>query len=430
MTATSIPLSASQIVELNAAYRRCLAKSPTQLGAWVESYELLFNMLTIKTTTYPVPGTSVTDWTPRPGVDRATWLWLKGARFVNGGNGAFGALIRDYTKAQFKQRYRRELSEDAANKASNDIAQAFIGQWLGRTEGLVASQPTLLEAGIYDAGAAASTEFGKDNSTDDPDNASGWAGAILFPNLGAPDFYRNLVLNGLTSPTEIASYTVGEGLAARTLTSVDHGSYDAVAAAAAVETFARRWLPNIPIDADEQDSALAQFFSQFSAVLALESEADAAFARLYGLTGSEARPRIGSDTLGTLGTQTIFNFNKTAHYAVGSKYGDIIGYKPDEWNGAYATDTSYGPTFFSVGSRTGDVINAGRGNDKVYGTTGSDILDGSDDNDTLIYLPRDWASAQSNLSIAFDARGLFGSRVTVDKSEKVNRPGFSGGCFV
>jgi hypothetical protein len=203
MTATSILLDDIQRQQLSDAYAQCLAKPEGQLGAWREAYELLYGFLT--TTTLGV------DF-PRTDVDPQTWLWLKGARFVNSGEGAFGALIRDYTKAQFKQRYGGNgavLSDAQANKASNQIAKSFIGQWLGlnSANSYSASQPNLNETGIFDAGAAASKVFGAEN-TDDPDNAAGWAGIVLFPNLGAPDFYRKLIVDGLKFPTTTASYSL------------------------------------------------------------------------------------------------------------------------------------------------------------------------------------------------------------------------------
>ena len=197
MTATSAILTQAQIDALQAAYDAALMQDQAQSGVWREAYDLLYGFVT---NTEGEPRTDVP-------VDPGTWLWLKGARFVNSGEGAFGKLIREYTIFQYNQRYGALPSDALMNKASNNIAAAFLGQWLGKNTLLGASQPNLTQTGIYDAGAAASTVFGTSGGTGDPDNAAGWAGTILFPNLGAPDFYKNLVVAGLANPGVVASFT-------------------------------------------------------------------------------------------------------------------------------------------------------------------------------------------------------------------------------
>jgi hypothetical protein len=297
MVATSQILTPAQIAQLQYAYDVNSNADQNFSGVWHDSYSVLYDYLTVKNAFgVDTPRTDVP-------VDPQTWLWLKGARFVNSNEGAFGTLIRDYTIAQFRQRYRRPPTPEQMNRASNAIAMSFIGQWLGRDARLGPTQPTITETGLYDAGAAASRVFGSLGGTGDPDNAAGWAGTILFPNLGAPDFYRNLILNALEGPNATGSFPSGNAQLPG-LVGIDHGSYDVIAAAAAVETFAREHGFNSPLPLTDQFAAAwRQFWSTatFSTV-ALEAETNAVFWHYYGLTPLEFEPHIGNDTLGTLGT--------------------------------------------------------------------------------------------------------------------------------
>jgi hypothetical protein len=151
MTATSELLTPQQIEELRRLYRIAQAQHDANngaLGIWVPVYEALY--------------AQITDFTgvdhPKTGVDRQTWLWLRGARFVNGGQGPFAELIRQTTIIQHTLRYGSPPSDAQMNRASNNIAQAFLGQWLGFAGDVerLNTQPTILETGIYDAGPAAS----------------------------------------------------------------------------------------------------------------------------------------------------------------------------------------------------------------------------------------------------------------------------------
>lgn len=203
MTDTVDILSTSQIADLNTAYDDAIALDQNDSGAWRDVYDLLYSYLTTTTLGVDAPRTDVP-------VDPQTWLWLKGARFVNSGEGAFADLIREYTINQYRLRYGEPPSQEQMNKASNSIAQNFIGQWLGKDAILGATQPTITQAGLYDAGSAASVVFQyKPNQiaeTGDGAHAGGWAGTILFPNLGGSDFYRNLIIDGLEGPSSVGSY--------------------------------------------------------------------------------------------------------------------------------------------------------------------------------------------------------------------------------
>src|SRR5664279_970289 len=118
MTATLDILTPDEFNRLSAAFDAAAGQNQDNLGVWAPAYNLLYDFLSAKSSAVPV--------------DKTTLLWISGARFVNPAIGLFGALIRDYTKAQFLQRYGKPLSDAQANLASNSIAEAFIGQWLGK----------------------------------------------------------------------------------------------------------------------------------------------------------------------------------------------------------------------------------------------------------------------------------------------------------
>ncbi|RYF46933.1 MAG: hypothetical protein EOO38_13140, partial [Cytophagaceae bacterium] len=352
-----------------------------------------------------------------------TWLWLRGAQFVNPGKGPFAALIRDYTIAQYQLRYGEPPNPDQLNRASNKIAENFLGQWLGynKTTGTfsddLATQPTIGQAGLFDAGPAAAEVFNLDPGGA---NAAGWAGSLLFGNLGDADFWRKLIMPGLLNPTQHGEYRDPNSgnPSAPALVTADTGSYDAIAAAAALQEWgAGKAALGAAVTPSEWLEIINIVFAQAAykaTVQELMAETDSAFKSLYGLEGSDPSPKLGSDTLGFWSTASdIF---KDAHYTVGSKIGDVIGYKAAT-NGAYATQTGFFQHLAGLTGmgEAGDVINAGRGDDTVYGTSGSDILDGGADTNTLIYTPASWSGALDRLYFSFDGKGKFSDRIAVDK---------------
>jgi hypothetical protein len=228
MTATSALLTAEQIAELRAMYVQRQNQVDTQRGLWAPVYETLYSYLTVDR--YEVLGVDIDPRfdKPAPNVDPQTWLWLRGARFVNAGVGPFAALIRDYTIVQHRLRYGIDPSDERMDSASNAIAKNFLGQWLGfpvedLPESQFNTQPDILQTGLYDAGPAAEKVFEGD--------PAGWAGTLLFGNLGDRSFWDNLVLQSLRDPNVVGSKPP--------LTDTkDRGSYNAVAAAAAVQEWA------------------------------------------------------------------------------------------------------------------------------------------------------------------------------------------------
>jgi hypothetical protein len=420
MTTTRDLIDNSAILALREEYRRInglhAGGRDRQAGLWAPLYEQLYNRLTDATTGQP-----------KPGVDPQTWLWLRGARFVNAGTGPFAALIRDYTIIQTRLRYgpERTATPDEMNQASNEIARAFLGQWLGFDEfgndrGAEAGiQPTIKETGLFDAGPAASRVFNRESVDGDP---AGWAGTLLMGNLGEPAFWRDLVLKSLRDPTK-----KGEILGLEP--TKDIGSYNAIAAAAAMEKWISESLPPLLVglllrpDLQEIGEILDTIGlqRQYSTVVqTMKSETDSSFAELYGL--DDGSPKLGSDLFRIFSPSTTWQsiLSQVArtpfHYTVGSTEDDIIGYTKAK-NGAFATETLFLTDW--LGTKIGDVINAGRGNDTVHGTSGSDILDGGEGNDELVYLPRDWRGPFSTINISFDVGGKFDSRVIVEKTSLI-----------
>lgn len=85
MVTTSEILTADEVGQLNDAYDVALSRDQEAVGAWADVYELLYGFIT----TSVIGVVDLID-TPRTdvAVDPGTWLWLKGARFVNAGEGA------------------------------------------------------------------------------------------------------------------------------------------------------------------------------------------------------------------------------------------------------------------------------------------------------------------------------------------------------
>jgi hypothetical protein len=394
-------------------YEARIGMDQTIKGLWAPVYEKLYEYLTELNDSF---GSGFA------GIDSQTLLWLAGARFVNAGEGPFGSLIRDYTIIQHRLRYGFDPTEAEMDGASNAIARAFLGQWLGYdpfdpdAPPVGGSQPDIVDTGLFDAGPAAAQVFNKGPEGED---AAGWAGTLLFANLGAPDFWRRLVNDALEGPQSQGQYTSGD----RSLTAVDRGSYNAIAAAGTLQEFNAAHAFTRLFDSWEVFfGTLGGLWNQLDhsdQVAALKGETTAKFLELYGLSAGrgEPSPDIGADIFGALGSSIFLDIGKDAHYTVGSLGNDVIGYSA-AGNGAFLTHTSWWDRIVGAvtsGSR-GDVLNAGRGDDTVYGTTGSDILDGGEDSNTLIYLPAFWSGPFSNLSLSFDAHGKFDSRAVVSKT--------------
>lgn len=84
-TLTSSVLTISQIAQLRALFDTTYAQhklNDSKLGLWEPVYTALFNMITDVTTVAGPEGTSTTVQ-PKAGVDPQSWLWLRGARYIN-----------------------------------------------------------------------------------------------------------------------------------------------------------------------------------------------------------------------------------------------------------------------------------------------------------------------------------------------------------
>lgn len=115
MTQTSEVLTEAQISLLRTRYQEILVehrRDDTQKGLWAPLYNELYDLIT--------DFSGVNE--PKAGVDYQSWLWLRGARYVNAGDGPFAALIRDYTIIQHTLRYGYPATDDEMDRASNNIA--------------------------------------------------------------------------------------------------------------------------------------------------------------------------------------------------------------------------------------------------------------------------------------------------------------------
>jgi hypothetical protein len=81
MVATSQILTTAQVAQLQYAYDVNSNANQEFSGVWHDSYSVLYDYLTVKNAFgVDTPRTDVP-------VDPQTWLWLKGARFVNSNEG-------------------------------------------------------------------------------------------------------------------------------------------------------------------------------------------------------------------------------------------------------------------------------------------------------------------------------------------------------
>ena len=189
---------------------------------WAPFYEALYQALTVQTIFYGPDGSYVgTSEEPAAGVDRAVWVWIKGAISVNSGTGALGQYIRDYTSAQYQERTGNALAQGPSaggsitplQKASNNIALNVYNQI--KSNGWTV--PSLQKIGENDASGAAAAVFTGVASSTGSDNSSPWAGTVSFTDLGDDSFFTKWVLtNGTNSGKQ------------------ETGTYDLVSIAAAI----------------------------------------------------------------------------------------------------------------------------------------------------------------------------------------------------
>jgi hypothetical protein len=189
-------LSQPQIDALQALYDKQNATfqnrdDKAQAGLGTPLYQLLLSYIS---QTYVVEG--VTYTVPLPGVNQAVFNWIYAAQFINNQDGFAAKFIAQYTIDQKILRdgpgattFDNLSIPDGAQEASNQIALNVIDDILTNSGTL----PGIEGLGVQDAGGAASTVF-KDAQYSAGDYA-GWAGTLLFPYLGEPQYYVNWLLN-------------------------------------------------------------------------------------------------------------------------------------------------------------------------------------------------------------------------------------------
>jgi hypothetical protein len=128
-------LTQAQIAELRDLFDAKKVQDQKIGGLWSEVYEKLYSFITdnytpVGTFSIGVDVNPIPDM-PKEGIDRQTWLWLRGARYINAGVGPFAALIRETTIIQHRLRYGDPATQEQMDDASNNIARNFLGQWLG-----------------------------------------------------------------------------------------------------------------------------------------------------------------------------------------------------------------------------------------------------------------------------------------------------------
>ncbi|MDQ0474839.1 beta strand repeat-containing protein, partial [Labrys wisconsinensis] len=344
---------------------------------WQSTYELVYEALT-----NPETGERYET------VDPAVYIWVEGAKKVNGSEGAFAAYIRDYTARQYEIRNgspAQDISELIQN-ASDQIASNFAKQLLyGNTDTSfdalplsTASLPSLHVVGLNDAAGAASRVFPAATSTGN-DNYSPWAGTVLFTNLGDGSFFRDWALTRGTSDFKKES-----------------GVYDLIAIAQTVvelKTF-ERFLQTV----------MAGEFGTYLAVrdlgdIARTENTDAANVFLKGSYGDDVA---------------------TAYDIGASIFDDFTGIVQSQWYSVGSVRSDSGSKALTLTSDNA-MVHAGAGSDEINADAswsaasargGLAVIDGGDGSDILSY-----ASFAAYISIYLEAEGAFGYRALVRKSD-------------
>lgn len=369
-------LSQAQQNELNALLIEkdsAFEGNASQVGLGVDLYVMLLGFIS---DTDPATGKLV----PKDGVDPLVWRWIDGARRVNSGDGFFADFIREYTKEQYRIRGGAPASAEALNqRASNRIALNLMHDILENTTeaGLL---PGITGLGAIDAGAAASEVFATLPGLGDGDYAP-WAGTLLFPYLGYPNFFSDLLLND-----DIVVATIG-GDPPRV---VKHstGLFDLVAAVQASAYAAEAaGLANL---GESVPSLLFGPDAPYPDQSALVSQTNEYFWTYYGLD---------QDSIFRPGSSLVFG-NIESIGGVGYR----VGTNGDD-------EAIHGREFLGISAP--DVIHAGAGDDTIIGGAGGgDLVDGGEGIDTMDY--SDFGSDLAvTLNTALAGSSNFKSRVEV-----------------
>jgi Ca2+-binding RTX toxin-like protein len=331
----------------------------TAHGAFRLVYDKLYEFLTDTTIVLNSPNYPNISYTPKSFVVHNSWMWVGGARYVNSGEGPFANIIREYTRTEYLIRYGITLTDAQLDNASNEIARRVAQDFIDKSDSGVA--PTIDQIGLNDAGGIAGTIFNLDGGS----NFAPWAGTFLFASLGqgkgvaTANFYAQWVLQDKQVPNAI---TPDGGYF-----KYDTGTYDAVAIAQGIQDM-NTSVPGVEWWSYTQNtnSELAQYTANLNAI---SIYADTWLRAYYGIGADDYNFTLGHDTFRIISTGT--NTFKSAHYAAGSRLADLINLTPAA-NGSFVTIEA-------------DIVNAGRGDDTVVGTPGTDLLDGGAGSDTLTY---------------------------------------------
>lgn len=315
------------------------------------------------------------------------WAWINGAKDVNTDTGGFAAFIRSYTELQHRARFGTSMETGEMQRASNNVSANFFADLLEnlrRDDSADWQLPAIRTIGEADAGAAASVVFHGDYAA--------WAGTLLFPYLGEPYFFEQLLL--ASDPFNLP----GEpGYNPNTISKHEPGSYDLFSAIligrlATLENIGSLLLENVtggPPDID---------------VAHYEAITNGYFKDFYGLTNAEIDIYNPGGSLIFAQTGAIF---PDATYTVGTLH-------DDSGDGAITLD-----------GEIRSVVNSGTGNDIVgvgfspanHALLVNLIADGSEGKDTFAY-GDEWAF-ELDVSLFGYSGGYYSSYVNLTNTVSI-----------
>lgn len=240
-------LTAAELTDLRrvlSAATTAFEKTPSATGLGRDIYNIILSSIQVVTTNYD-PGQTITK--PAPGVSPDVYAWIEGASGVNGDSTFAGAFIRKYTVDQLLIREGTRISQDlavsTAAEASNRIALK-VAQDIVDHEGQL---PGIAGLGAIDAGSAASTVFTLGGHQAD---YAGWAGTLLFPYIGEPDFYKDWLLSDQAVSGTVPSAT---GIGQDSVVFKHYaGTYDLVASIEAAGQASTQALAEYPVHGSYQ----------------------------------------------------------------------------------------------------------------------------------------------------------------------------------
>ncbi|WP_170971248.1 calcium-binding protein [Mesorhizobium sp. GR13] len=315
----TFPLTSLQIAEINGKL-----EGIGTTYSWYDFYGDLIEFL------------SDANGLPVDGVSPQVFVWLNGARLVNGGAGVYSDFIRGYTKIQGEIRYGRTFSNDDIQAASDELAQ---GVWSVITLKFNSNQafPDISQIGAQDAAFAVQNLFAGDQAA--------WSGNMLFPLLGVSSFLSTNILHS-----------------------------DVPSAYERIDTY----------------DALAALSSYFTATMLTINGTGSTAGDIAANMDLLLQSTISSSVSAGLGTWSFVGQSLATFGALYSHISDLYGLSTSEL--AFLTqqylENSGG---LSIGKVTGDdfagsvdaeIVHAGRGDDIVRASDGGDIVDGGSGLDT------------------------------------------------